>query len=111
MDDTGENQTRSRVYTEYTPNGGKITRCGKFTMMDLLALEHWSKTDPVCREWDFVDSLCDRRLLPYPELPLSDPYNRPGYPDGDPSAWTPHEAIKKYGLRWGEDEIICQDDE
>lgn len=98
---------KHQVRTEYVSNGGKIYRCGKFTAMDRAALEYFCATDPVCCEWEFVDSLCDRRLLPFPELPASDPYNRPNYltnPDGDANWWTPHEAIKRYGCHLVDDD-------
>ena len=94
---TIDNQSKCLDYDEMTPNGGRISRVGPFTIMDRLGLDHWWESDPVCQQWDFVDRLCDKRLLPFSVLPASDPYNRPGYPYGDPSLWTPHEAIKRYG--------------
>ena len=95
MDKVAQNQPKHRVHIEHTPNGGKIYRCDEFTGMDRAALTYYCATDPVCREWDLVDNLCDQRLLPFPELPASDPYNRPGYPDSDTNLWTPHEAITR----------------
>ena len=88
---------KNRVRVEHTPNGGKIVRSGKFTIMDRAGLDHYCDTDPVERLWPFVDQLIDRRLLPYPDLPVYDAYNRPGYPYGDPKEWTPQAAIERYG--------------
>ena len=84
-------------HVEHTPNGGRIVRSGPFTFMDGPGLQHYCDTDPICRQWDLADELCDRRLLPYPELPVCDQYNRPGYPHGDPALWTPTAAIQRYG--------------
>ncbi len=89
--------TTDRARVEHTPNGGKIVRCGRFTIVNGPALPHFFETDPLERLWRFADQLCDRQLMPYPEYPVYDPYNRPGYPDGDPALWTPDAAIKLYG--------------
>lgn len=91
----GRTPNRGRV--EHTPNGGWILRAGRFTVMDRAALDHRWETDPEARAWRLADELCDRRLLPWPELPVYDQCNRPGYPDGDPSLWTTEAAIKRYG--------------
>lgn len=107
MGNKTENQDTHPAHIEYTPNGGKIVRCGKFTFMDRAGLAHYWNTDPVCQEWELVDSLCDCRFLPFPELPASDPYNRPDYLtnlDGDTSWWTPHEAIRRYGCHLADDD-------
>ena len=85
------------IRTEHTPNGGKITRAGPFTFMDGPALDHWWETDPEARAWRLADEVCDRRLLPWPELPVFDSYNRPGYPYSEPALWTPQAAIEHYG--------------
>ena len=107
MDEETENHPKHLIGIEHTPNGGWIGRTSKFTLMDSAGLEYFCATDPVCRQWNLVDSLCDKRLLPFPELPASDPYNRPGYstnPDRDASWWTPDEAIKRYGCHLIDDD-------
>lgn len=101
-----KNRSKPETHIEHTPNGGKIVRGGRFTFFNSAGLKHFWETDPTCREWELVNSLCDKRLLPYPGLPVYDSYNRPDYltnPDGDTTWWTPDEALKKYGRHLNDD--------
>ena len=107
MDKTNRYETKYPVHTIYNPDGSSYVQCGRYTIMDRASLEYFCNNDPVCQEWDRVDGLCDSELLPYPQLPASDPYNRPDYltnPDGDTSWWTPAKALELYGYRPADEE-------
>jgi len=75
------------------------TKFGRYTVFNRAELNAYCEYDPQARWWAVVDKLCDRSLLPFPELPPSDPYNRPDYltsHNGDTDWWTPKVAFERY---------------
>jgi hypothetical protein len=97
MNKIHRSQSKTKAYTEYTPNGGYITTCGRFTVMDSCALDYYHGSSPIAYEWSRIDELCDRERMPFPDKPAYDPLNRPGYPHDDPALWTPAKALEQYG--------------